>query len=87
MTSFYISPKNFETWAHQNAAEPVDCVEGCLLDSAVYACKRGYAFAYEHYRNAWASDYLVKFIPYKEDDGPAWAAWEAFRTAAEAESA
>ena len=60
--------RDFDTWAAQNASECIDCVEGCLLDNLVMACKRGTAFLFEEYANEWTSRYHVYFIPYKEQD-------------------
>ena len=88
MTVLYFDKiKNFETWLKQNEAEAMDCVEGCLLDNAVYACKRGYAFVYESFVNSWSSEYKVKFVPYKEDSTALWQEWENFRDKNWAETA
>lgn len=81
MTTFYISyGKNFNTWEKQNAVEYVDFVDGSLPDSFVIACKRGYAFCYEHFVNSWTSNYLVKFAPYKDEKACSalWDEWENF---------
>lgn len=69
---------SFSTWLHQNAAEPLDCYEGCLLDNCVYACKRGYAFVYERYLNEFTSYYAVEFVPYKDETNALklWDVWE-----------
>lgn len=58
----------FSKWAVQNSAEPLECVEGCLQDNTLYACKRGYAFAYEAYYNEWCSSLRVIFVPYKDKE-------------------
>lgn len=60
--------RDLETWQAQNDAECIDCVEGCLLDNLVMACKRGTAFLFEEYQNEWTSRYHVYFVPYKEQD-------------------
>ena len=60
--------RDFDTWAAQNNAECIDCVEGCLLDNLVMACKRGTAFLFEVYANEWCSKWRCYFIPYKEQD-------------------
>lgn len=66
ITSFYLDPKDFEQWMKQNNAEYTgNYAAGVLLDNFVVSASRGYAFFYEHYLNAWSSDYLVYFIPYK----------------------
>ena len=38
----------FSKWAVQNSAELLECVEGCLQDNSLYACKRGYASYTRH---------------------------------------
>lgn len=90
MRQFYIDKiKIMDTWCKQNDGETVDGVDGCLLDNFVVACRRGWAFVYEHYLNPWASNYLVKFVPYKDEDGcrAAWDEWETFREEVEKETA
>lgn len=62
---FTINPRYLEKWIHQNAGEIDEIVEGCLLDSLLIACKRGYAALYEKYVNAYESTYEVYFQPYK----------------------
>lgn len=62
MVSFNISPANLKKWMHQNRAQHTGaCVEGCLLDNFVLACKRGFAAVYERYVNEWTSEYRVEF--------------------------
>lgn len=76
MTRFTIAPRHIDMWLHQNAAETLDCVEGCLLDSFIVGTKNGYAAIYEHYLNANSSDYLVEF---ERGDAPnVWTGWEEF---------
>lgn len=72
-------------WLHQNEAEPIDCVEGSLLDSTLYACKRGYAFTYECYLNCNESSLRVLFIPYKDENtcNKVLKAWDNFSLANE----
>jgi len=87
MTTFRIKPgESFDTWAKQNDVEYLDFVYGCLLDSFVCACKRGYAFCYEHACNEWSSDYLVKFAPYKDEKACSalWDEWENYVVSANA---
>lgn len=60
--TFRLHPSELEKWMHQNRAEYTgDAVEGCLLNSFVLTCKRGFAAVYEHYLTEWTSDYLVEF--------------------------
>lgn len=90
MTQFYITgSKYLNMWYTQNDGETVDGVDGCLLDNFVVACRRGWAFVYEHYLNPWESNYRVKFVPYKDEDGcrAAWDEWETFREEVEKETA
>lgn len=55
-------PSELEKWMHQNKAQHTGaCVEGCLLDNFVLACKRGFAAVYERYVNEWTSEYRVEF--------------------------
>jgi|GEM_PF-2173662 len=56
-------------WLKQNNAECIEYVEGCLIDNALYACKRGYAAIYERFVNTWTSAYEVHFQPYSNNDG------------------
>jgi hypothetical protein len=60
---------NLEKWLEQNKAECIECVEGCLIDNALYACKRGYAAIYERFVNTWSSAYEIHFQPYSNNDG------------------
>ena len=60
--------RDFDTWAAQNSAECIDCVEGCLLDNLVMACKRGVCFLFEIPANEWCSKWRCYFIPYKEQE-------------------
>ena len=62
MTTFYLDPKDFDKWIHQNRAHYTgDFEEGVLLDNFVVITKRGFAAFYEHYLNEWSSDYYVEF--------------------------
>ena len=66
---------NLAKWLEQNKAECIEgvecieCVEGCLIDNALYACKRGYAAIYERFVNTWSSAYEIHFQPYSNNDG------------------
>ena len=52
VTYFYLNPFQLEKFMHQNNAEYTgDYFPGCLLDNFIIACKRGYAFIYNHYLN------------------------------------
>ena len=64
MTVLKMSVTNFEKWIHQNAAEIIDCAEGCLLDNYLLHTRRGVAAVYEHYVNPNMSDYRVYFAAY-----------------------
>lgn len=81
VTRFRLGSTELKKWMHQNKAEYTgDCVEGCLLDNFVLACKRGFAAVYEHTLNCWTSDYIVEFAP-----GAAlevWKNWYCFKDAA-----
>lgn len=58
-----------EKWLEQNKAECVEVIEGCLIDNALYACKRGYAAIYERVVNSGTSAYETHFQPYSDNDG------------------
>ena len=77
MTRFTIAPRNLNRWMKQNGIEELaDCREGVLLDSFIGWTKNGVAAIYEHYVNAWSSDYLVEF---ERGDGlNVWHRWEDF---------
>lgn len=67
MTKFrFRSLKQIDKWIHQNDAECIDGIEGCLLNHLLYACKRGYCYMFETYVNPNMSDYECYFIPYNE---------------------
>ena len=66
MTIFNLAIGQFDKWMKQNKGTIIDYKEGCLLDNFVVACKRGYAYVFEQYRNANSSDNVFYFIPYKE---------------------
>jgi len=87
MTEFYIAPADLEKWIYQNDASYTGMfVEGCLLDSFVLECRRGFAFVYEHFLNTWSSNYRVVFIPYRIGKRPefdrAFAEWFEFASKA-----
>ena len=63
-TEFYLNPSHLNRWLHQNDAEYIECLEGCLLDNYVVSTRRGYAMITEHYLNSNSSDYYVLFAPY-----------------------
>lgn len=60
-TTFYLAPDLLNKWMHQNKAERIDFVDGCLLDNLLVSTPRGYAAIYEHFVNAWESNYIVEF--------------------------
>lgn len=65
-TVFFMEPADINKYIHQNKAEYTGCfVEGCLQDSFVLSCKRGYTFVYEHFLTPWSSDLFCIFLPYK----------------------
>ena len=70
-------------WLHQNKAEAIDCVEGCLVDNVVYMCKHGVAFTFEKYLNSCASQHLVRFYRYTEKAAinKEWDLWDALKKA------
>lgn len=61
ITTFYLNPSDLEKWLHQNGAECVDGVEGCLQDNFLAFTRRGVAIIREHYLSAWSSDFIVEF--------------------------
>lgn len=62
VVTFRMKPSALEKWMHQNRVEHTGAfVEGCLLDSFVLSCKRGFAAVYAHVVNEWVSDYIVEF--------------------------
>lgn len=82
--------ENLETWVKQNNGEYIDCIEGCLLDNYVIACKRGTAFIYEKYLNCWSSTYYCYFVPEnasKETLNGCWDEFEQLREQIEQEEA
>ena len=46
---------------HQNKAEYIDCIEGCLLDNLLISTKRGYIALMETYQNSNSSIYTLNF--------------------------
>ena len=74
---------NLNKWIAQNKAETIDCIDGCLLDNLVFACKNGIAFVYEKYLNCWSSCHELNFIRYKEENkqliNQYWDEWEQLR--------
>lgn len=70
---FYLSPTDFNKWAHQNEVEYTgDFVDGVLLDNFVVFTKHGIAAVYEHYINPWQSDYRVEFVRCHKDSYSGW---------------
>lgn len=57
---------DIDKWVYQNSAEPVEVIDGSLIDNVVYSCRRGVAFVYEECLNCWSSGYLMKFISYSD---------------------
>ena len=81
MTRFYIDAKNLEKWMRQNEAEYTgNFVDGCLLDNFLVWTKNGVAAVYEHYLNAWSSDYYVEFE--RGDGENVWDRWYDFEARA-----
>lgn len=76
---------NLDAWTRQNRGEYVDCIEGCLNDSFLIACRRGYAVAAETYVNEWSSAHTIYFQPYPAQD--VLAKWEKMLEADEARPA
>ena len=86
MTRFYLDPKHLEKWMHQNAAEYTgDFIEGCLQDNFIVWTKNGVAAFYEHYQNAWSSDFYVEFERGAGDE--VWTNWYLFENKVNLESA
>ena len=82
MTIMRCDPKFLETWLKQNEAECTgDFVEGVLLDSFMVWTKRGVAAVYEHFLNAWSSDYMIDFEP--GDGKKVWENWYTFADGAD----
>ena len=46
---------------HQNKAEYIDCIEGCLLDNLLLATKRGYIALIETFATTNSSVYTLYF--------------------------
>ena len=90
MTTLNIDAQQLEMWLHQNAAELIEIVEGCLLDNYYYQCKRGQAYIYEVPRNEWQSSHRIQFITDKEAEQgtpAALAAWKRWQTLTEGANA
>ena len=64
--SFNCSDSDLNIVAFFGGGECVSCVEGCLKDSVIYACKKGYLALYEYALNSNASGYRVEYEPYKK---------------------
>ena len=60
MTRFRLN-MDLDKWIHQNKGEYIDCIEGCLLDNLLIACKGGTAVVFEKYVNSNSSCYEVYF--------------------------
>lgn len=58
---------NLDKWINQNKGVIEDYKEGCLLDNMIVGCKRGIAYILESYVNPNQSEYLIHFVPYKEN--------------------
>lgn len=74
MRQFYIGSCDFEKLEYQNREDKKEpcfidfASEGVLLDNFIIHGKRGLLLFKEHYLNSNSSDYLVTFVPYKNDD-------------------
>ena len=64
MTVLKLRSLELDTWTRQNKGEYLDCIEGCLTDSFLIACRRGYAVAAETYVNEWSSTHTIYFQPF-----------------------
>lgn len=60
MTKFILN-MNMNKWIHQNKGKCIECIEGCLLDNLLIACKGGTAAVFEKYANSNSSVYEVYF--------------------------
>ena len=59
--SIYKFSGNLDKWMHQNRAEILEVVEGCLLDNFLVSTKRGTAAIIETPVNCWTSCYKIYF--------------------------
>lgn len=79
--------EQLDTWIKQNNGEYIDCIEGCLLDNYVIACKRGTAFIYERYLNSNSSGYECYFVPNNAPNDVLNEFWDEFEQLREQEEA
>ena len=64
---------NVDKLIHQNKAECIDVIEGCLLDSLLMATKRGYIALIETFATTQSSTYTLYF---STDSGDIYEIWE-----------
>ena len=73
INTVYLTPKELDNFLNMfKNVTCVECVEGCLVDSALYTVGGegcyGTIAVYEHYLNSWASDLEVRFALVDSDD-------------------
>lgn len=76
--SFNCSDTDLNILAYFGGGECVDCIEGCLLDNVIYACKDGYLALYEYALNSNSSGYKVEYQPYKKGNNDVLDKWVEF---------
>lgn len=73
-TEMILRSMSIDTWIKQNKGEIIDIIEGCLLDTYLIECKRGYAIAREHYLNNCSSTHKITWQAGSAPD--IWEIWD-----------
>lgn len=68
MTKINLQAGQLDKFLHQNGANIIDEIEGCLLDNLLCYTKHGATMAiYERYINCWTSGYYIEISKDKEE--------------------
>lgn len=79
MKKFMLSVSALDNFVEENGLEAVECIDGVLIDSVVYATDNGYLFCYEHALNESRSAYRCVFCGYNDKNvNKAWEEWYTF---------
>lgn len=76
MKKFNLNPIYVNKFMHQNKANYIDCIDGCLIDHLMVSTKRGYMALIETYATPNSSTYTVYFSTDENEIYDVWAPYE-----------
>ena len=76
MKKFKLNPIYVNKFMHQNKANYIDCIDGCLIDHLMVSTKRGYVSLIETRATPNGSTYTEYFSPDENEIYDVWAPYE-----------